>query len=220
MSAEDLLHIEQYLKKWPEASQAICKHIAEAFKFHSLNFQSRQSLDVDESLPRLYIGSKNTPSLISKSICLRPSDKFHVQKGICERFNVPISLSSADTTCTKQWQYSLRETPTGELCLEICTILQPTEPFHMVETSFLIYRHINGISFVKGVMQLRGWVKMPAPEGKPAGRAGHVFTVMIPSEALDSDSTYQLPGPGADSHCRFSMIMRHYTEQDAKPLPQ
>ena len=215
MAPDDLLNIEQYMSRWPDALQVLQPHIVDAFKFHSMSFRARRSHNlVAGTSPRLYVGTKGTDSRVCKSIRVSPQSKSRLQAGICEKFSVPISLSTADRAGSKPWQYSFREVE-GSLCLEICTVLEPDEPFDMVETSFLIYRHINGITFVKGVMQLRGFVQM-APSGAKPERAGHVFTVMVPPDALEKDSSYQIPDE-TGTRCQFKMVMRHYAGSEGSP---
>ena len=194
MSTEELVNIEAKLPK--ELKSLISEQLLDAFKFHALPFENRVKIGHTKfDNPRLYTNSKGQS--LSAGVALGTNLKPFLKNGIPHEVAIPVSLSEADKTKVRDWKLVFQETEEA-INLEVSTATTASERFGMIEASVLLYKTVNNITFVKGVMQFRIFQELSASIGK----AGHVFSVVVPPSALQKNSP-----------CLFKLVTRHYHDK-------
>lgn len=202
MSTDELLDIEQSFETQPELEKHMQKHLYNAFKFHAVPFDKRGTTKLASmDCPRLYTSAR-LPK-IGATLRLHTYERESLENGIRHNISIPVSLSNADRDDCKDWLLVFHSLQ-NSIQLEICSALCPSEQFDTVEASVLIYKQINGIKFVKGVMQFRCRLQQ-----LPDVPCGHVFNVHLPKTSLDPNSPYLIKDE-AGEFCQFCLVLRHY----------
>ncbi len=196
MSTEQLLTIETKLPH--ELKCLISGQLLEAFKFHALPFDKRAKMGLGASdSHRLYTQAQSKGPSICAGIALNSDVRPYLKKGLPHQAQIPVSLSEADKNNLRDWKLVFQENEES-INLEVSTATTSSEQFGMIEASVLLYKEVNSILFVKGVMQFRIF------QGKSTsnGKAGHVFSVLVPPSALEENKL-----------CVFRLITRHYHDK-------
>ncbi len=207
MTMSELSQIEHSMKGSGKVAELLLPKLLEAYKYHATPFSKRSEFGLSgKDNPRLYTGCKDSVCSMCTTVKLHLQDRTPIRSGLSYKVAIPISTSMADKDSCKTWCLAFRES-NNVLNVEASSALSANEQFSMVEAAFLIYKYAHGRTFVKGLMQMRCCVQSLAFKGK----AGHVFSMVAPAEALDEDSSYQIK-TGDESYCMFKVVMRHYQE--------
>ena len=194
MSTEELINIDSKLPN--ELKSLISEQLLNAFKFHATAFEKRAQMGLAKcDSPRLYTNSRGHS--LSAGVALDGNLRPFLRNGIPHQVAIPVSLSEADKNNVRDWKLVFQETDEA-INLEISTATAASEQFGMIEASVLLYKTVNKIQFVKGVMQFRIFQRISPSIGK----AGHVFSVLIPPAALEENN-----------QCLYRLVTRHYHDK-------
>ena len=194
MSTEELINIDSKLPN--ELKSLISEQLLNAFKFHAMPFEKRAHMGLAKcDSPRLYTNSRGHS--LSAGVALGGNLRPFLRDGIPHQVAIPVSLSEADKNKARDWKLVFQETDEA-INLEISTATTASEQFGMIEASVLLYKTVNNITFVKGVMQFRIFQGLSTSIGK----AGHVFSVLVPPSALQENN-----------QCLFRLVTRHYHDK-------
>ena len=213
MSTEELVKVEAELSQ--EDKAVIVPHLFKAFKYHAIPMRNRVSGTDSisrEDKPRLYTGMENgIDPAICTTLYLHQSDFRQLSNGVKRAVNLPVSMSHADRQDTREWFLSFHKNEEETINLEVSSTDTTSKEIGTVEASVLIYKQVNNITFVKGVMQFRCYTRVLANSPNSSSRVGHIFSVVVPADALQPNSPYQIK-QGSDSRCMFKLIMRNFEE--------
>ena len=194
MTTEELVSIESILPN--ELKSLISGQLLNAFKFHTLPFERRAKMGLAKcDSPRLYTSSKGQS--LSAGVALGGNLRPFLRNGVPHQVAISKSLSEADKNNVRAWKLVFQETDES-INLEVSTATTASELFGMIEASVLLYKTVNNITFVKGVMQFRIFQGLATSSGK----AGHAFSVLVPPSALDENN-----------QCLFRLVTRHYHDK-------
>ena len=202
MTTDELIRIENSLQADPQMEPEVMKYLYKAFQYHAIPFHKRSCAKLNSyDTPRLYTNS-HLPK-IGATLRLNVQERSLLKDGIAQNVSIPISLSTADQRDCRDWRLVFHEV-NDRVQLEICSALTSSECFDTVEASVLIYKQMNGITFVKGIMQFRCYVRKLTDVP-----CGHIFNVQLPKESMDNNSPYIIED-NTGRYCQFRLVLRHY----------